>query len=215
MENWLRMTPLRTAEFVAELSSAPRLTSVINPWRDPALQANLLEYLEAYQKVSLRARWRALPVLIVGEALGYKGGRNTGIPFSSSTVFSEVEHPFLQTLQPRLQIATNDSEATASIVWQYLAQKRGVPLFWNAFPFHPHVKHRPNSNRKPTVKEVRRGVPYLRQLAEIFQPQQIAGLGRVGQEAAQVAFPDEKIVYIRHPSYGGKRDFIRGMDALL
>lgn len=160
---------MTSTEFVACLAGAPKLTSVINPWRQPTLQANLLAYMRSFPSA---------PTLIVGEALGYRGGRNTGIPFSSSQVFTEVEHPFLQALAPQLSLSTDDSENTATIVWEYLATRKQIPLFWNAFPFHPHCKHRPHSNRKPTAAEVRRGIPYLQQLANIVQPQQIAGLGR-------------------------------------
>ncbi len=201
------------AEFVASLAAAPKLTSVFNPWCQPGLQANLVVYLRTLH--ALCAEERVVPILIVGEALGYKGGRNTGIPFSSSQLFADIDHPFLRQLAPLLTLTRDDSENTATIVWDYLCAKKAVPLFWNAFPFHPHRKHRPNSNRKPTAGEVRRGIPYLQQLAEIFQPSQIAGLGRVGQQAAQQAFPNRDIGYIRHPSYGGKQEFVTGMDALL
>ena len=42
----------------------------------------------------------------------------------------------------------------------------------------------------------------------------IAGIGRKGQLAAQKAFPNHTIQRIRHPSFGGKREFIEGMNAL-
>ncbi len=209
MASWLRM-PGPAAEFVAQLSAAPKLPRVYNPWREPALVENLCAYLESWQHWPGR-----VPILVVGEALGYLGGRHAGIPFSSAALYGEVPHPFLQTLQPKLQISAEHREVTADIVWRYLQGKPNLPLFWNGFPFHPHHKYRPRSNRKPSVRELRRGVRYLQALADWVQPERVAGLGRVGQQVAQWAFPEREIVYIRHPSYGGKQDFLTGMEQLL
>jgi hypothetical protein len=52
----------------------------------------------------------------------------------------------------------------------------------------------------------------LCQLNEIFKPSVVVGVGRKGVLAAQGAFPDRNVVAVRHPSYGGKADFVKGMD---
>ena len=82
------------------------------------------------------------------------------------------------------------------------------------FPFYRYQVRRPKTDRTPTVKEIQQGSRYLKQLADIFQPPLIAGIGRKGQLSAQKAFPDIDIRCIRHPSYGGKREFIEGMNKL-
>lgn len=204
----------RLRELVHALAARPNCSDSFNPYRDPQLARNLMHYLEA---MCVSPHYTGL--LLVGEALGYRGGGNTGVPFSSSKLFSEVEHPFLQNLASKLrfpqQANRQDSEATASIVWRYLQTRQQLPLFWNAFPFHPHIKGDPSSNRKPRKAELEEGLERLRQVTAIFQPLRIAGIGREGQRAAASLFPELEVAYIRHPSYGGKADFTKGMDAFL
>ncbi len=187
-----------------------RHTAVVtNPYRLPHRSANLVAYLEA-----MAAR-RGRRVLVIGEALGYRGGLGTGIPISSCGLFERPPHPFLRRLAQDICYEGEVKEATASIVWEYLSARRTLPLFWNAFPFHPHRQNEPNSNRGPTRTEIQEGQTALHLLAAWYRPQRIAGLGRLGTRAAQLAFPGSPIFALRHPSYGGKQEFIEGMDRLL
>ena len=195
-------------QFVKNLARRGHRPQCHNPYRNPDLADNLFQYLLAVKKLNSQ------PVLLVGEAPGYKGGRLTGIPFSCGGLYDRFEHPFLNGLKPQLKLTSNESENTAIMVWQYLTKVNQTPLFWNAFPFHPYQYRRPNSNRAPSAKEIQQGSRYLQQLADIFQPTTIAGIGRKGQLAAQKAFPNHAIQRIRHPSFGGKREFIEGMNAL-
>lgn len=73
----------------------------------------------------------------------------------------------------------------------------------------------PEDNRAPTNAEVEEGVSYLRELFEIFKPTVIAGLGRAGERCSKLAFKDKSILYIHHPSRGGKSKFIEGMDGII
>lgn len=189
--------------------SKPRNTGMMkNPYRQPQLRHNLRCYLQAM------LGWPGKRVLLVGEALGFKGGKLTGLPFSSGTIYQRFDHPLLQLIGPQLQIDAVESENTATIVWEYLSQSGHTPLFWNAYPFHPHPKGLPNKNRAPTTEEVRKGIRYLRLLAELFEPEIIAGVGGKGLQCARKAFPEREVFAIRHPSYGGKADFIAGMESL-
>ncbi len=195
-------------QFVNHLARRGKRPQTFNPYKNPDLVANLFHYLVTVKKINSR------PVLLVGEALGFKGGRLTGIPFSCGDIFTRFNHPLLAELKSKLNLSTRESENTATMVWEYLTEKQQTPIFWNAFPFHPYQVRRPKTNRAPTNKEVEQGSRYLKQLADIFQPPIIAGIGRKGQLAAQKAFPNQSIQRIRHPSFGGKREFIQGMDAL-
>jgi hypothetical protein len=200
----------RVREFVASLAARPHRRDSYNPYREPQLARNLEYYLQAV--------WRYPDydgLLLVGEALGYRGGRNTGIPFSSSRLYSEVGHPFLQALARKLALQADDSEVTANVVWRQLAPGRCLPLFLNAFPFHPHKTGQPGSNRRPRAGEVDEGAAYLGQLVDIFQPSRIAGVGREGQRIAARLFPHRVVTYIRHPSYGGASEFRTGLEAAL
>jgi hypothetical protein len=194
--------------FVEKLAQRAHRRQCHNPYRNPDLAENLYQYLQAVNKLNQQ------PILLVGEALGFKGGRLTGIPFSCGDIFTRFNHPLLTELKPKLSLTSQESENTATMVWEYLTEKQQTPLFWNAFPFHPYQYRRPQTNRAPRIKEIEQGCHYLQQLADIFQPPTIAGIGRKGQLAAQKAFPNKAIHRIRHPSFGGKREFIQGMDAL-
>lgn len=184
--------------------------TVFNPYREDFKFNNLECYFEAvFNQKSPR-------ILLVGEALGFKGGRLTGIPFSSGELFNELPHPFLSALKPHLEIASDtlSAENTASIVWRYLAKHEAVPLFWNSFPYHPHPSRLQKKNRAPKRDEIEEGAELLKMLVDVYQPEAIAGLGRAGHKCAQLILPEYDIAYIRHPSYGGKSDFIKGMDQI-
>lgn len=197
------------SKFCFSLRKRKNTHLVFNPYRDPYLAANLEVYLRTIKKLAGGS------ILLVGEAPGYKGCKHTGIPFSSSSLFTESKHPLIEQLRGQLVLKNRESEVTAGIVWNYLAEVSVLPIFWNAFPFHPHVSRKNHSNRAPTRSEIQEGIPYLKDLGAIFQPGLIAGIGRAGQHCAQLAFPDQDISYIRHPSRGGKKAFIQGLDQLL
>lgn len=195
--------------FIQRLEARPHSASATNPYRLPHRSHNLRHYLQALLAQPGRR------ILVIGEALGYRGGLLTGIPISSERLLREADHPFWRKLAPSLNVAGDTAEATASIAWDYLANRRRIPLFWNAFPFHPCRPGEPATNRAPNAAELAEGIPYLRELAAIYQPQLIAGLGHKGSTAARRAFPEHSVRALRHPSYGGKQDFIDGMDKLL
>ncbi len=194
--------------FLTALEAVTHSHRITNPYRLSGRSDNLHAYLSAVLAQPGRR------MLLVGEALGYRGGLLTGIPFSSGALLSQPRHPFLRRLAPQLQLEDQTAEATASITWQALAQRRVVPLFWNAFPFHPHLADKPRSNRAPLREEVTLGIGFLQALADMQQPQLIAGVGSRGTEAAQRAFPDRPVVALRHPSYGGKVEFVQGLHRL-
>jgi hypothetical protein len=182
---------------------------MVNPWLEPRLAANLEYYFEAL--------WRqGAPggTVLVGEALGYRGGVQTGIPFSSAGLLRSPEHPFLCSLAPRLSFDGAQAETSAAVVWQGLGSVRALPLFWNAFPWHPHRDGDPQSNRRPRASELSWGQPFLLQLLDIFQCRQMVGVGRAGEQALQAACPDREVGYLRHPSHGGRAAFLAGLGRL-
>ena len=195
--------------YVSTLEQQPHTRILQNPYLLPHRSANLRAYLQA---LFIQGGRR---ILIVGETLGYRGGLHTGIPFSSARLVRESEHPFWRRLRRQLIVDSNVSEATASIVWAYLANRRRMPLFWNALPFHPHSTGDPASNRTPTAREVGSAQHYLKTLATAWQPDIVAGVGSKGYQAARQALPDTQVLPLRHPSYGGKTAFYQGMDRLL
>ena len=195
--------------FLDTLKRPRNSSSVANPYRDAGAVNNLRLYLEYMMNIQGRR------VLLVGEAPGFKGCRITGIPFTSGRVVTEICHPLFNSFRSSLSLPKIVAENTATIVWQYLSDKTVVPLFWNSFPFHPHPVGNKNKNRAPNKKEIQQGARYLKLLFAMFEPDVVAGIGAKGVECANKAFPELVIEYVRHPSYGGKSEFIAGMDKII
>jgi uracil-DNA glycosylase len=135
----------------------------------------LLAYLEARADA---------PILLVGEAPGYRGARVSGLPFTSE----------------RLLTGTGPAEATATIVHRVLADLglEQEVLLWNVVPTHPGTER---SNRRPTRAEVEAGLPFLARLA---RGRRVIAVGRLAEAAAGGA-------WVRHPSHGGAAAFRAGL----
>jgi uracil-DNA glycosylase len=193
--------------FLKKLRKVKHSDTVFNPYRQRSAVNNLRAYLVLLLEVSDIK-------MLIGEAPGYLGCRITGIPFTSGELLRQTSHPMLEKIKPELKFKTLESEATANYMWHFLEGKTAIPLLWNSFPFHPHHSGKPQTNRAPKVSEIAQGKEFLIDLYNIFQPTEIASIGRKGEKALNQAFPDTKAMYIRHPSYGGKADFIEGMNQL-
>ena len=196
-------------KLVNSLASFPHSKTIANPYVEQYAVENLKHYFDYMFKQ------KGKKVLLVGEAPGYKGCRITGIPFTSGRVFYDISHPMLADLKEKIVLPSIESENTASIVWNFLADKETTPLFWNSFPFHPHPKDISNKNRAPNADELAFGSRILNDLHRIYRPELVAGVGQKGVAALEKIFPTQKIQYIRHPSYGGKEQFIRGMSSVI
>lgn len=141
--------------------------------------------------------------MLIGEAPGYRGCAQTGIPFSSPHLLQT--HPFFKEMTPPGAADDTQKEPTASIVWQIFDRLDINPLCWNAFPFHPHREGVCRSNRRPTAAELDLGRPFLNQLITLCRPTAIAAVGRAAEiQLKRLNIPH---IYIRHPSHGGKKAF--------
>jgi uracil-DNA glycosylase len=168
--------------FVDELAHAS-IGATFNQYRDGPRAELLCRRLEAY----LAARAEA-PVLLVGEAAGYRGARVSGLPFTSE----------------RQLTGTGPAEATATIVHRVLAEL-GLEervLLWNVVPTHPGTC---SSNRPPTRAEVEAGNRFAERLAT---GRVVVAVGRIAERALGAG-------YLRHPSHGGAAQFRSGLVELL
>ena len=168
--------------FIESLAAA-RIGRTFNFYRDGDGAATRRERLRRY----LEAR-AAAPVLLVGEAPGYRGARVSGIPFTSE----------------RQLTGSGPAEASATIVRRVLAELGAEErvLCWNVVPTHPGTER---SNRRPTAAEIRGGRPFLELLAE---GRRVVPVGRL----AHAALGGE---YVRHPSHVGGAAFAAALSALL
>lgn len=163
-------------KFVSKLAAA-EIGATFNFYREGPNAERRRERLRRY----LEER-DAAPLLLVGEAPGFRGARVSGIPFTSE----------------RQLTGTGPAEATASIVQDALAELEIDALCWNVVPTHPGTA---SSNRRPTAAEVRAGMPYL---AELVAGRVVVAVGRLAERVTGAP-------YVRHPSHGGGTAFREGL----
>ena len=164
---------------MVERLAAARIGDTFNQYRDDHLAQRLARYFEARADA---------PILLVGEAPGYRGARISGIPFTSE----------------RQLTGTGPAEATATIVHRVLEELdiESDVLLWNVVPTHPGTA---SSNRTPIRAEVEAGIPFARELAP---GRRVLAVGRIA--AAALDAP-----YVRHPSRGGAAAFRETVRACL
>ena len=166
-------------EAFVETLAAARVGRTYNQYAEGPRAALLRHRLASY----LALRWDA-PILLVGEAPGYRGARVSGIPFTSE----------------RQLTGAGPAEATATIVHRTLREldlEDGV-LLWNVVPTHPGTKC---SNRRPTAEEVEAGRRFTEFLA---RSRRVIPVGRIAERALGIAG-------VRHPSRGGAKEFRAGL----
>lgn len=185
--------------------SAP---DVVNPYRDETPDLDLRgasrcrrRNLEAYLEQVGRPRW-----LLVGEALGFRGGRFSGIAFTSERQLAGEDGRRLPWTAAAELVPTSRNpalwlEPSGSVVWDVLGgDPRGV-LLWNAFPWHPYGAKGPLSNRMPERTLWRANLHVLEELLGALGPVRALAVGRTSQAALEeigVAAPG-----LRHPAHGG------------
>jgi uracil-DNA glycosylase len=164
---------------LVERLAATQIGGTFNQYRDERLALRLVRYL---------AERADAPLLLVGEAAGYRGARISGIPFTSE----------------RQLTGTGPAEATATIAHRVLAELEleNDVLLWNIVPTHPGTA---SSNRAPTRAEVEAGLPFARLLA---RGRRVLAVGRIAEAALQAP-------YVRHPSRGGAAAFRATLRACL
>ena len=157
--------------------AAVRIGGTYNQYADSELRrGRLAKYLETRVDA---------PVVLVGEAAGYRGARVSGIPFTSERKLS----------------GNGPAEASATIVHRVLSElgREDDVLLWNVVPTHPGT---PASNRRPTRPEVEASAPFL---AEVTRGRAVIAVGRLA--AVALGAP-----YVRHPSHGGAAAFEAGLE---
>ena len=149
------------------------------------------------------------PVLLLGEAPGWRGMTVTGVPFVSAR---EAEAGVV----PGLELPEHPQapwEASSRVVWATLREWRGpVPLSWPVYPLHPFVAGTPHSNRTPRPAEVRAGAPVALELIRALGIETVVAVGRKAQGA--IATAGLEAPAIRHPAQGGAVLFAEQLIAL-
>lgn len=149
------------------------------------------------------------PILLLGEAPGWRGMTVTGVPFVSAR---EVEAGVVE----GLELPGNPQapwEASSRVVWATLRDWRGpLPLSWPVYPLHPFSAGDPKTNRTPRPAEVRAGAPVALELIRALDIETVVAVGRKAQGA--IAAAGLEAPAIRHPAQGGASLFAEQLIAL-
>jgi hypothetical protein len=198
---------------LAALPGSERLFNPYGPQDQPGAairQANLIRYLSDMQRRSPR-------VLMLFEAPGYRGCALSGIPVTSERIMLKGIEKWGLFGEGYRQTSDNPqgvAEMTATILWNALAEHaEQPPLIWNTVPLHPHKPGERQSNRTPTVAEQRMGGEFVGRVLELFDIELVLGVGRKAQRTLGELAIDH--LPLRHPSQGGKAEFIEGLVAAL
>ncbi len=196
-----RLWPL----FEQRLFSVPSTPALFNQYsdEDPALDrpggaATRRDNLRAY----LQHCSGTPELLLVGEAVGYRGARFSGVPFTSERLLTGGRLPY-QGQQSSL--GRPYAEPTATLVWGQLLRYPGAACAWNAVPLHARKPGQPLSNRTPSAAEVERFAPLLQAVYEAAAPGRVVALGRKAE--ASLTMLGIAHAYVRHPASGGAAAF--------
>jgi len=162
--------------------------------------------LKAAASMEIDALW-------IGRDLGYRGGRRTGLALTDDVHLSTHAARWNIAVE-RATTGSMVTERTAAVVWSMLASVTAPVFLWNVFPFHPHEPGDPFTNRSHSSRERMLGEAILAELILILRPRRLVGIGTDAAKTASRLAGLADVVQVRHPSYGGQRDFIKQISCL-
>ncbi len=207
---------MRPAQYVGELCGL-NFENTFNPYSNrcavhdlddaPRSRAQMLQsMLEVATEQEIDSLW-------IGRDLGYRGGRRTGLALTDDVhIHAHAQRWGLSINRPtRGKVVI---ERTAAVIWQVLSRVDASVFLWNVFPLHPHEPHSPFSNRPHNSFEQRSGEEFLSQLIRLLKPGRLIAIGNDAmQTALRLCARDkrDKVIQVRHPSYGGQTQFLAQM----
>ena len=204
------------AEYVEDLSKL-NFKNTFNPYsdrcevhdRDKAPQHRS----QVLQSMLQRATEQVIDSLWIGRDLGYRGGRRTGLALTDDVhVKAHAERWALSVDRPTKGEIV--AERTAAVIWRVLSQIKAPVFLWNVFPLHPHEPGNPFSNRAHNSCERRDGEEFLSQLISLLRPRRLIAIGNDAAQTALRMSDQDKVIQVRHPSYGGRAKFLSQMNDL-
>lgn len=198
--------------FVQTLTKQVVSNNSYNQYTNPIIKNNLKIYLSEMKKLNPK-------ILCIGEAAGYNGCRLTGIAFTSEYLMMKENHCIFGASKGYKTIHSNtklQKEISATIVWEVLNDNQSYPLLWNAVPFHPFKNRNYKSNRTPDSLELQIGKFYIQELLNEFS--NICYIVAIGKKAEKSLIDMNlsiDIKEVRHPSNGGKNDFVSGLQNII
>jgi len=200
------------------LTAVPSTNIVFNQYRDNNDQVDLpnaaiirIVNLQRY----LAEATETASILVVGEAAGPWGCRFSRVPFTGERQLLDPSFP----IHGERSSKTNPNHApkvtppfisrSAKIFWGVMLPYYGRFLLWDAFPFHSHKPQDFLTVRNPTKSEVSKFEEAIQLIKAYMKPINIVAVGKKAFKELNAL--GEHSTYIRHPSQGGKAEFISGM----
>ncbi len=160
---------------------------------------NLRSYLESLPERP--------PFFLLGEAPGWHGCRFSGVPFTSEMQLAKGSLPFQGRISSHA--GAPHAETSATIFWEALRPRHPHFFVWSSLPFHPYQPGNPLSYRTPTRQEMRLCLPIVRQIIQIFAPENVLAVGRVAEQV--LSWLEVPFQPVRHPAHGGAAQFKTGI----
>lgn len=168
---------------------------------------------KALSAVISKATETALDAVWIGRDLGYRGGRRTGLALTDDVHVSQHAKRW-NVRAERQTVGEAVSERTAAVIWGMLDQIDEPVFLWNVFPLHPHEPGSPFTNRQHNARERQAGEEILCLLLDLLRPRRVLAVGNDAFSAATRVASQCPVTLVRHPSYGGQRQFERQVSDL-
>jgi len=207
---------MKPKEFVSSLKDL-KFENVFNPYADrcvvhdvsdaPSRRSKaLLKFLEVAAKTEIDALW-------IGRDLGHRGGRRTGLALTDD-VHLAIHATRWNVSVERATTGSIVAERTAAVIWSMLALVPAPVFLWNVFPLHPHEPDDPFSNRSHRPHERAAGEALLEELIAMLRPRRLVAIGNDAAKVASRLAGIADVIQVRHPSYGGQREFVTQIQCL-
>ena len=207
---------MNLAQFVAALSDL-NFENTFNPYSNRCPVHDLggapQQRLQTLLAMLETATGQNIDSIWIGRDLGYRGGRRTGLAFTDDVHIHEHAERWELSFE-RPTKGEPVAERSASVIWQVLSQIEAPIFLWNVFPLHPHESGNPFSNRSHNSRERRAGEEILVELLRLLRPRRLIAIGNNAARTVLRLTDQREVVQVRHPSYGGQKQFYAQMHEL-